>query len=127
MEREQALQRERVELSQAIHDTAAQSAYMIGLGIDSAKALAGDETKELTATLEATSQLSRSIIWELRTPHQCGWHLRGQGVEPGSKVARNQLYERHLRARKDDSHGSRTAAVNRGQKPALLDRTQRAH
>ena len=38
VERERALQRERVELSQAIHDTAAQSAYMIGLGIDTAKA-----------------------------------------------------------------------------------------
>ena len=37
VEREQALQRERIELSHAIHDTAAQSAYMIGLGIDTAK------------------------------------------------------------------------------------------
>ena len=68
VEREQALQRERVELSQAIHDTATQSAYMIGLGIDTAKALARDENQELNATLEATSQLSRSIIWELRHP-----------------------------------------------------------
>ena len=32
VERERALQRERVELSQAIHDTAAQSAYMIRVG-----------------------------------------------------------------------------------------------
>ena len=38
VERERALQRERAELSQAIHDTTAQSAYMIGLGIDAAKA-----------------------------------------------------------------------------------------
>ena len=64
VERERALQRERVELSQAIHDTAAQSAYMIGLGIDTAKALAGDENPELTATLEATSRLSRSTKLE---------------------------------------------------------------
>ena len=55
VEREQALQRERIELSHAIHDTAAQSAYMIGLGIDTAKALAGAANPELTATLEATS------------------------------------------------------------------------
>ena len=52
VERERALQRERVELSHALHDTAAQSAYMIGLGIDTAKALAGDANQELTATLE---------------------------------------------------------------------------
>ena len=82
VEREQALQRERVELSQAIHDTAAQSAYMIGLGIDSAKALAGDENQELTATLEATSQLSRSIIWELRHPINVG------GIYEGRELSR---------------------------------------
>ena len=37
VERERELQRERIELSQAIHDTAAQTAFMIGLGIDAAK------------------------------------------------------------------------------------------
>ena len=51
VEREQELQRERVALSQSIHDTTAQSAYMIGLGIDSAKQLAGDSNQELTARL----------------------------------------------------------------------------
>ena len=68
VEREETLRRERVELSQAIHDTAAQSAYMIGLGIDTAKALAEDANSELNATLEATSRLSRSVILELRHP-----------------------------------------------------------
>ena len=127
VEREQALQRERVELSQAIHDTAAQSAYMIGLGIDSAKALAGDENQELTATLEATSQLSRSIIWELRHPINVGGIYEGRELSRALRSHATSFHERHLRARKDDSHGSRTAAVNRGQKPALLDRTQRTH
>ena len=78
VEREQALQRERVELSQAIHDTAAQSAYMIGLGIDSAKALAGEANQELTAALEATSRLSRSIIWQLRQPINMGAIFEGR-------------------------------------------------
>ena len=78
VERERALQRERVELSQAIHDTAAQSAYMIGLGIDTAKALAGGANPELTSTLEATSQLSRSIIWELRHPINMGGIFEGR-------------------------------------------------
>ena len=82
VERERALQRERVELSQAIHDTAAQSAYMIGLGIDTAKALAGDANPELTATLEATSRLSRSTIWELRHPINMG------GIYEGRELSR---------------------------------------
>ena len=81
--REQALQRERVELSQAIHDTVAQSGYMIGLGIDTAKALAGDANPELTATLEATSQLSRSIIWELKHPISMGGIFEGRELKPG--------------------------------------------
>ena len=38
VERERALHRKRIDLSCAIHDTAAQSAYMIGLGIDMARA-----------------------------------------------------------------------------------------
>ena len=82
VEREQALQRERVELSRAIHDTAAQSAYMIGLGIDTAKGLAGEENPKLIATLEATSRLSRSIIWELRHPINMG------GIYEGRELSR---------------------------------------
>ena len=78
VERERALERERVELSHAIHDTAAQSAYMIGLGIDTAKALAGDANPELTATLEATSRLSRSVILELRHPINMGGIYEGR-------------------------------------------------
>ena len=82
VERERALERERIELSQAIHDTAAQSAYMIGLGIDTAKALAGDADPELTATLEATSRLSRSVILELRHPINVG------GIYEGRELSR---------------------------------------
>ena len=82
VERERALERERIELSHALHDTAAQSAYMIGLGIDTAKALAGGANQELTATLEATSRLSRSIIWELRHPINMG------GIFEGTELSR---------------------------------------
>ena len=82
VERERALQRERVELSQAIHDTAAQSAYMVGLGIDTAKALAGDANPELTDTLEAASRLSRSVILELRHPINVG------GIYEGRELSR---------------------------------------
>ena len=72
MERERALRRERTELSRSIHDTTAQSASMIGLGIDAAKQLAGDSNEELTARLEATSILSKTAIWQLRHPIDMG-------------------------------------------------------
>ena len=72
LERERALQRDRVEFSQAVHDTAAQSAYMIGLGIDAARQIAGDSNEELTAGLEATSLLSKAAVWELRHPIDMG-------------------------------------------------------
>ncbi len=82
VERERALERERVELSRVIHDTAAQSAYMIGLGIDTAKALAGDADPALTATLEATSRLSRSVMLDLRHPINMG------GIYEGRELSR---------------------------------------
>ena len=80
VERERALQRERAELSQAIHDTTAQSAYMIGLGIDAAKRLAGDSNPELTARLEATSRMSKTAIWQLRHPIDMGRIFDGRGL-----------------------------------------------
>ena len=80
-ERERALLEERIELSQTIHDTAAQSAYMLGLGIDTARMLAGDSNKKLNDTLSAASRLSKSIVWELRGPIDRG--LIFEGVELG--------------------------------------------
>ena len=80
VERERTLQRERIELSQAIHDTTAQSAYMIGLGIDAAKQVAGDANEELTARLEATSRLSKTAIWQLRHPIDMGRIFDGRDL-----------------------------------------------
>ena len=78
VEREGVLQSERSDLSRAIHDTAAQSAYMISLGIDTAKAQVGDANSELTATLQEMSRLSRSLIWELRHPINMGGIFEGR-------------------------------------------------
>ena len=85
VERERDLQRERVEFSQTIHDTTAQSAYMLGLGIDTARAQAGDTNPELLATLEATSRLSRSAIWELRHPINMGDIYEGRALSSALK------------------------------------------
>ncbi len=77
-ERERNLLRERIELSQAIHDTAAQTAYMVGLGIRKAMRQAGDSNEELTATLAATASLSKAAIWELRRPIDEGHLFEGR-------------------------------------------------
>ena len=61
---ERQLLRERIELSQTIHDTTAQTAYMIGLGIHRARNLAGESNQELKAALDATLELAMSAMWE---------------------------------------------------------------
>ena len=80
--REGELQRERIELSQNIHDTIAQSAYMIGLGVETAIELANapnDEGRdELIAKLEAIHTLSKSTMWELRHPIDAGPIFEGR-------------------------------------------------
>ena len=80
VEPERARQRERDELSRTIHDTTAQTAYMIGLGIDAATKLAGDGNEELKATLAATSELSRWAMWDLRKPIDMGHLFEGRGL-----------------------------------------------
>ena len=72
VERERALLRERTEMSQKIHNTMAQSAYMIGVGIDRVKELADKSNKDLMSALEQTSNLSRYSMWELRHPIEIG-------------------------------------------------------
>ena len=78
--REQVLQRERIALSHTIHDTVGQSAYMIGIGIDNAKELAGSAHPELARSLEATGKLARSAMWSLRHPIDIGVIFDGQGL-----------------------------------------------
>lgn len=82
LKREQTLLRERTRLSQAIHDTTAQSAYMVSLGIDTAKTLSGNANPELAVSLEATSQLARSMIWGLQQPISMG------GIYEGRELSR---------------------------------------
>ena len=90
VERERELQWERIELSQTIHDTIAQSAYMIGLGIETAMELAdarkGENRDELRAKLSATHALSKSTMWELRHPIDVGPIFEGREL---SRVLRS--------------------------------------
>ncbi len=81
MEREQSLQRERIEVSQTIHNTVAQTAYMVGLGIDRARKLARESNEDLAASLDATADLQKSVIWELRRPLDGGQVYDGTSLE----------------------------------------------
>ena len=77
-ERDRALHRQRAELSQAIHDTTAQSAYMIGLGLETAIELADKSNRLLVENLQATYMLSKSTLWELRHPIDIGLIFEGR-------------------------------------------------
>ena len=78
LERERELQRQRIELSQSIHDTTAQWAYMIGLGVEQAMELVDDSQETLKARLRLVAELSRSAMWDLRHPIDGGQIFRGE-------------------------------------------------
>ena len=78
LERERELQRQRIELSQTIHDTTAQWAYMVGLGVERAMELADETQEDLKARLGLVAELSRSAMWELRHPIDGGQIFRGE-------------------------------------------------
>ena len=78
LERERELQRQRIEISQTIHDTTAQWAYMIGLGVEQATELADETQDALKAKLRLMAELSRSAMWELRHPIDGGQIFRGE-------------------------------------------------
>lgn len=84
VERERALHQGRIESSRRLHDTTAQSAFVVGLGLETAKELAEANTeetrRELIAKLDATHGLSRSIMWDLRHPIEAGPIFEGRGL-----------------------------------------------
>ena len=78
VERERELQRQRIEISQTIHDTSAQWAYMIALGVESAMDLVDRSNEQLMTKLRVAAELSRSAMWELRHPIDGGQIFRGE-------------------------------------------------
>ena len=78
VDRERKVQQERIEFSQAVHDTTAQTAYLISLGIHRARELVGKSNEELAAALDATAALSMSAMWELRRPIDAGHIFEGR-------------------------------------------------
>ena len=85
--RERELQRQRIEMSQTIHDTTAQSAYTLGLGLEDAIEKADRSNPELVDKLEAMWSLTRSTMWTLRHP------IDGGQIFSGSKLS--EVLEAH--------------------------------
>ena len=77
---ERRMLEERIELSQAIHDTTAQTAYLINAGIEAALKQAGGSNPQLTQRLEATAELTKSAMWELRRPIDAGRIYEGRAL-----------------------------------------------
>jgi len=75
--RERELQRQRLEMSQTIHDTTAQSAYTLGLGLEDAIEKADSANPELVDKLNAMWSLTRSTMWALRHPIDGGQIFSG--------------------------------------------------
>ena len=122
VEGERRLQQERIELSQSIHDTTAQSAYLIGLGIDAARKLAGNSNRELAARLEATSPAVQDRHLAAETPDRHGEHIRRQraGQDPG--LARCDVHLRHVGGGGADAERDGAASFSGGQEPAVHHR-----
>ena len=76
--RERRLRQERIDVSQRIHDTIAQTAYMIDLGVHHVRELAGDSDDQLVAALDAMAELARSAMWEMRGPIDAGQIVEGR-------------------------------------------------
>ena len=91
VDRERKVQQERIEFSQAIHDTTAQTAYMVSLGIHRARELVGKSDEELAAALDAASALSMSAMWEVSRPIDEGRIFEGRELGTGVVVALRDL------------------------------------
>ena len=78
LQRERRLQHERIELSREVHDTIAQTAYLLEQGLRRARRLAGESNRELTAALDASCSLSTTAVWEARRLADSGRLFEGR-------------------------------------------------
>ena len=82
IEREVELHRQRAELSHTIHDTTAQSAYIMSIGIAASINIEGGANEALRDKLDALQNLSKSIMWDLRHPIDSGKLFHGRDLAP---------------------------------------------
>ena len=67
-EAERELERERIRISQEIHDGAAQTAFVLNLGLETCQRLVKKNNPELNEKLKVLQIQSKQAMWELRYP-----------------------------------------------------------
>ena len=87
-EAERGVQQERIRISQEIHDGAAQSAYVLSLGLETCLHLAEGDAQRLGDRLKALHNQSRQALRELRYPINLGPLFEGKSL--------SQILEDHL-------------------------------
>jgi two-component system NarL family sensor kinase len=80
VEAEQTLQLERIRISEDIHNGAAQSAYVMSLGLEACRNLVKDSTDQLAVKLTAIHAVAKQAIWELRYPINLGPVFEGKDL-----------------------------------------------
>ena len=79
-EAEREVQLERIRISHEIHDGAAQSAYILSLGLETCCQLAGETVSQLSERLRALHTQSRQALWELRLSVDLGPLFEGKSL-----------------------------------------------
>ncbi len=77
---QQELETERIEMSQNIHDTIAQTAYLMRLGVESAMKNPETLPPAHLERLTALHYLAKSTVWELRHPINVGLVFQGHDL-----------------------------------------------
>ena len=79
-EAERALQKERIRVSEEIHDGAAQSGYAISLGLETCSILAEARCPEVANRMEGLLSQVQQLLWELRYPINLGPVFEGRSL-----------------------------------------------
>jgi len=77
---EREVQEERIRISQDTHDGAAQSAYVLSLGLETCLQLAKGNGAKLRDRLKALHAQSTQVLWELRYSINLGPLFEGKGL-----------------------------------------------
>lgn len=77
---EREVQRERIRISHEIHDGAAQTAYVLSLGLETCLQLTKGSSPQLREKLKALHIQSKHALWELRYPINMGPLFEGRGL-----------------------------------------------
>ena len=78
VERERVSRQEGIELSKTVHDTTAQSAYMMALCVERLQRLIDPSNEAQAAVLQAMRKVSDLAVWELRHPMGRGSIVEGR-------------------------------------------------